>query len=624
MNKFLIASHTILLASITSNATAAQPTNSLETIVVTATRTDQNLTSVLASTTVITRQDILTQQAKSVQDILRGVAGIDITNNGGAGKASSMFIRGTESDHVIFLINGIKVGSATLGTESFQMIPIEEIERIEIVRGPMSSLYGSEAIGGVVNIFTREAIEPLTPSLSAGMGSNNTKKINAGLSGRSTDSWYSVGVSHEQTDGFDACSAEAATGFFGCFTDEPDDDGFRNESLLARAGHRFGDTLDIEINALRTQGNVHFDGGFSPSFFVPNETDFMQQALGAKINFAPNKTWRSNFSIGESRDKTDNRQSVDGSTSYFDTTRKTASWQNDVFFDDKQTLTLGLDYQDEMIDSDTNYAETSRDNKAVFAQYQVMLDKQDIQLAVRSDDNEQFGNRRTANVAWAYESSKQLRLSTSYGTAFKAPTFNELYFPNFGNTDISPETAKTLELGLRQSASRGSWSVALYHTNIDDLIGYDPSIGQLGLANNISKTRIIGVETSAQTQLYDWVINGNVTLQNPENRDNSANDGNLLPRRSEQSFRLDADRKTGQLNYGFTFRAVGERFDDPDNTRKLAGYGTFDLRMNYRLQGNLLLEGSITNVLNKAYEDASGYNTGGDMYFVGIRYSPAP
>lgn len=564
------------------------------------------------------------QQAKSVQEVLRGVAGIDITNNGGAGKSSSLFIRGTESDHVIFLINGIKVGSATLGTESFQLLPIEEIERIEIVRGPMSSLYGSDAIGGVVQIFTREAIGKLTPSFSVGTGSNSAKKVNAALSGRSTSSWYSVGISHEQTDGFDACSAEAASGFFGCFTDEPDDDGFRNESLLARAGHHFGETLDIEVNALRTQGDVQFDGAFSPFYFVPNESDFMQQALGANINFAPNKTWRSKVSIGESRDKTNNRQSVDGSTSYFYTTRKTASWQNDTFIDDKQTLTLGLDFLDEMIDSDTNYAETSRNNKAVFAQYQVMFDKQDIQLALRSDDNEQFGTHQTANFAWTYETSKQLRLSTSYGTAFKAPTFNELYFPNFGNVDLSPETAETLEFGLRKSTSRGRWSVALYHTKIDDLIGFDPNAGQFGLANNISKTRIIGVETSAQTQLSNWLINGHLTLQNPENRDNGVYEGKLLPRRSKQSLRLDADRKTGKLNYGVTFRAVGERFDDPQNTLKLAGYGTFDLRINYRLQSNFLLEGSITNVFNKAYEDAAGYNTGGDMYFVGIRYNPAP
>lgn len=618
MKNPIITGSLLCLAATAVYAADSEPTESSQTIVVTASRTPQSLTNTLASTTVITRQQIQAQQAQSVQELLSGVAGIEITNNGGAGKVSSLFLRGTESDHLVFLINGVKVGSATLGSTSFQLIPVEEIERIEIVRGPMSSLYGSEAIGGVVQIFTRDATGPITPTISASVGSNATQKVSAGVSGRHDNSWFSVGISHEQSDGFDACAAESATGF-GCITDEPDNDGYRNESVSLRAGHAFDEIATIEFNGLRSEGDVHFDGGFSPFYFVPNESDFVQQSLGLTLGYTPNELWKSTLTVGESRDESDNRQSVDGSTSFFDTRRHSVNWQNDLFINAQQIVTVGLDYQNDEIASNTAYPVTERDNIAAFAQVQANVGAQDLQVALRHDDNEQFGGHTTGNIAWGFMTANKLRYTASLGTAFKAPTFNELYFPFFGNPDLDPEQSKSFELGVRQSRTNSHWSAALFATKIDDLIAYDPDIS---LPNNVSEARIVGLETAARRQMGDWQLAGNLTLQKPENRDGGANHGNQLVRRAEQSLRIDADRTLGELRYGLTFRAVGERFDNLSNTRKLAGYGTVDLRISYDVTRDWQVHASATNVLDKEYETASGYNTGGDQYFLGVRYSP--
>jgi len=593
-------------------------------MVVTATRTAQTVDASLASVSVVTRADIERLQANTVEDVLKRLAGISVVNNGGKGKQTSVFMRGTESDHVLVLIDGVKVGSSTTGTTAFQYLPIDSIERIEVVRGPRSALYGSEAIGGVIQIFTRQAKETFTPYFSIGAGSHDSYLISGGVSGKKGDSWYALNASHEETDGFNACDSGPG---FGCFTDEPDDDGFRNESGSFRLGHRFADVVDIELHGLYSEGNTHFDGGFSPFFFVPNETDFVQQEVGGKASFSPLEIWEVKLSAGQSRDRSENRQSVDGSTSTFNTERDSFSWQNDLTLSEDHLLTLGYDYLVDKVDSTTAYAETSRSNNALFAQYQGELEGHKILLGLREDDNEQFGNHTTGNIGWGYTLSNNLELTASFGTAFKAPTFNELYFPLFGDPDLDPESSETYELGFRRTESWGNWSVSAFETHVDDLIVYDPNhitpSLPFGGANNISKARIRGLELGSSTQLSGWDISAALTLLDPENRQSgSANNGNILPRRAEESFNLDVDHNLGKGRIGFTVFAESHRYDDVANTRRLAGYTLVDLRAEYPIFQNWLLQGKVTNLFNKDYRLASGYTTDGTAAMLTLRYQP--
>lgn len=581
-----------------------------ETVIVTATRTAQTVDETLASVTVITRNDIERSQAQSVQDLLRGVPGLSVSNSGGPGKATSVFLRGTESDHVLVLIDGIKVGSATTGQAAFQDLPVEEIERIEIVRGPRSSLYGSEAIGGVIQIFTRRGGGVWRPRLAAGGGRYGTYYATGGVSGGGERAWFNVSAGHFYTRGFNACDGPG-----GCFTTEPDDDGYRNTSGSLRAGYRFAGGTEIDLNVLRAEGDNEYDGGFV------NEAKTVRQVAGARLRFAPSTVWHASLLVGRSRDESKNFK--DGVfKSRFDTVRDSVSFQNDFSVGMRALLTVGLDYQNDEVISTKAYAVTTRDNKGVFAQYQTGFGDHDLQWSLREDRNEQFGWRTTGGFAWGWRlGGGGTRLTLSHGTAFKAPTFNELYFPGYGNPSLKPEEARSTELGLSGplGGERRRWSLHAYQTDIDKLIAYDASISA---PVNLDKARIRGAEANLTGALFGWDMRAGFTWLDPENRAAGANRGKVLPRRARQALRLDLDQAIDKYRLGVTLFAAGRRYDDLANTRALGSYATLDLRAEYALAKAWRLQARIENLLDKDYETAAFYNQPGRSIYVTLRYQP--
>ncbi|HHL45207.1 MAG TPA: TonB-dependent vitamin B12 receptor [Gammaproteobacteria bacterium] len=615
MNKPLLSSVTLVLLG--SQAVFAADSDYIaigefEPMVVTATRTAETADETLASVTVITRRDIERQQARSIQDVLRGVPGISIANNGGPGKNTSLFLRGTESDHVLVLIDGVKTGSATSGTTPFQYIPIDQVERIEIVRGPRSSLYGSEAIGGVIQIFTRKGGGVFKPSFSVGGGSYNTYNASAGISGGGDRGWFNVNVSTVDTAGFNACNGKPLPDGAGCFTTEPDKDGYNNLSGSLRGGYRFENGIEVDAYALRSENDTDYDGSFV------NESDAVEQILGVTFRYSLLDSWRLALTGGRSQD--DSKNYKDGLfKSRFNTERDTVSLQNDITVAKDHLLTLGADYQDDRIDSTTPYAVTSRNNKGLFFQYLGMIGAHEIQASLREDDNEQFDKRTTGGLAWGYPLSGKLRLTASYGTAFKAPTFNELYWPGYGNPDLRPEESRSLEVGLKGTSRGSNWSFNIYETHVDDLIAYDAATFAPG---NVDEVYIRGLEAAVTAQVAGWTLATNLTLLKPENRSAGSNKGNILPRRAEQSLRFDADRSFGRYSLGATFLAEGRRYDELANTRRLDSYATVDLRAGYRVSERWLLQGRIENLFDEQYETAAFYNQPDRSLFVTVRYQP--
>ncbi|MDR4518850.1 MAG: TonB-dependent vitamin B12 receptor [Nitrosomonas sp.] len=598
------------------------PVHHKEPIVVTATRTAQTADASLAATTVITREDIERQQARSIHDLLRGTPGISIVNNGGPGKSTFMQMRGTETDHVLVLIDGIKVGSATSGTTPFENIPIEQIERIEIVRGPRSSLYGSEAIGGVIQIFTRkgDGKRGLTPVFSFGGGSFGSLNGSVGLSGNNGQGWFNLTASGRETKGFNSCTGSV---FAGCFSSnpDPDRDGYRNVSGSANAGYRFKNGLEIGGNFMQSDGRTEFDASDPfPGFISPNKSELMQQVFGGSLKYAPVDFWRLNVIAGRSKDYLDSFSGRD-LTSRFNTMRDTISILNDFTLHENHLLTIGTDYQHDAVDSTTAFTETSRHNWGVFAQHQAKVASFNNQLSGRIDLNEQFGTFMTGGVGTGYKISENIRLTANFATAFKAPTFNELYFPPpfSGNPDLSPEKSRTLEFGVRGRANWGNWSLNVYETRVNDLIAFNIANGKV---DNIDKAIIQGLEAVLSTHIRGWVLNGNLTFLDPENRASDTNNGNILPRRAQQSFRLDADRQFGKYRLGAIFLAEGERFDDLGNTLKLDSYVKFDLRAEYALSKHWRLQGRIENLFNEHYETARFFNQPGRNFFATLRYQP--
>ncbi len=601
----------LLLPGLPSVA-ASEEVTPLDPLVVTATRTAETADETLASVTVIDRQEIERLQARSLADALRGIPGLTIANSGGRGQPTTFFLRGSNSGHVLVLIDGVKVGSPTLGIPSLQDLPIEEIERIEVVRGPRSSLYGSEAIGGVIQIFTRKGGGPLTPRATLGGGSYGTVNGSLGLAGGGENAWFDLGGRLERSNGFNACNGEPLVG--GCFVDQPDSDGYRNAAGHARAGYRFGDAAELDLQWLRTHADTHYDGG--P--FGGNRSSGVQQVAGGKLLWHPRGDWTLSLSGGRSWDNLDVYFQGDF-LDRFDSTRDTLSWQNDFTLGPDQVLTAGIDWQNDQVDGTLDYSVTARRNRGLFTQYQGGFGDHQVKLSARHDHNEQFGGHNSGDLAWGYRLGNGWRLMASYGTAFKAPTFNDLCYPFFGNPNLQPETSQSLELGIAGDLESGSWSLNLYQTHIDDLIAFDALALQPA---NIDAARIRGVEAVLALRLLGWDLSTNLTLLDPENRSSGPNRGNQLPRRPQQSLRLDLDRVIADWSLGGTLYAVGQRYDDLANRIQLDPYLLVDLRAEYRLSDALSLQGRIENLLDSDYETAAFYNQPGRAFYLSLRYAP--
>jgi vitamin B12 transporter len=571
----------------------------MEQIMVTATRTAQTEDESLASVSVITREDIERLQAQSLQDVLRGVPGLTLSNSGGAGKATSLFMRGSESDHVLVLLDGMKLGSASNGALPFEHLPIEQIERIEIVRGPRSSLYGPEAIGGVIQIFTRRGGGELKSRYSLDLGSDNSRGGSLGLSGGGQRGWYSVDLALSDTDGFDVRRD----------VDEPDKDGYRNESASLRGGYRFENGIEADFHALRADGENTYDGFY-------NESESRQQVVGGSLRFAPADLWLLTLTGGRTWDELDSYKDGVYLTT-FDTRRDSLSLQGDVELGIDRLLTLGIDYQKDAVESSTDYAVNERNNRGYFLQYQGGISAHDLQFSLRRDDHKTFDKHTTGGVAWGYTLKPGLRLWTSYTTAFKVPSFNELYYPGYGNLDLNAEESTSLELGLQGGAGWGNWSLSAYQTRVDDLIAYDAAASS---AVNINQARIRGIEAQIDADLGPWRTSTSLTLLDPRDDSGGANDGNLLPRRTRQSLRIDLDRTFGAYALGATLLAEGERYDDLANSQKLGGFATLDLRASYRINNAWLVRGRCENLFDKAYETAAYYNQSGRSFYLTLSY----
>lgn len=596
-------------------------------VVVTATRTAQTVDESLSSVSVVTRADIERRQARSVPDALDALPGVTLSNSGGRGQPTTLFLRGSESDHVLVLVDGVKLGSPTLGIPPLEQIPIESVERIEVVRGPRSSLYGSEAIGGVIQVFTRKGGGPLRPRVTVGGGSFGTVSGNVGISGGGERHWLDASLGFERSKGFDACEPPPAGLFVGCGVDEPDADGFEQFSASLRAGGEIMPGVTGDLHFLRSEGETEYDG--SP--FGGNENQTLTQVLGAKLNADLNDRWHSVLAVGRSWDDSQIKYSglvpfvgqIDLNLDFFDTRRTTASWQNDISIADDHLVTLGIDWQRDAVDSTIDFQETERDNAGVFGEYQGHVSGHDLNASLRYDDNEQFGSHTTGSAAWGYAFNNGPRVTANYGTAFKAPTFNELYWPDqiffVGNPDLRPETSESFEFGLSGDHPLGRWSLNAYQSDIDDLIAFDVTTASPA---NLDTARIRGLEAIASASFDGWDIEGNLTLMDPRNRSDGPNRDNLLSRRPQESFRLDLDRRFDRWRAGATVIAVGRRFEDFANTIRMDSYALVDLRAGYAFSESLSLDARLENLLDEDYETAAYYNQPGRAFYLTLRYQP--
>lgn len=606
LNKpFAVSAGAWCLLSCPSLRAADEVARVLDPVVVTASRATESLDQTLAPVTVVTRADLERLQSQDLQDVFQGLPGLQFATNGGPGKNTALFVRGTESDHVLVLIDGIKVGSATSGSAAFEQIPVDQVERIEIVRGPRSSLYGSEALGGVIQIFTRRAPAGpgFVPTFAVGGGSRGDGRFDGGVRGRAGNGWFGIGVSGRNTDGVNVRPDQ----------NQPDKDGYRSVAGSARAGWRFDNGTEISASFLQADGENDYDGT------AQDASDTRTQTYGVAARIDPLRPWTVQFSAGQSRDESDNQ--FDGRfVGNFDTRRDHAWLVNQFRIGTAQQLSVGGDYQKDHVRSTTDFAERSRDNRGVFALYRVEAGAHELSLSGRTDDNEQFGRHDTGGAAYGYHVTPWLRATVSHGTAFKAPTFNELYFPGFGNPGIDPEKSRSTEVSLSATQGRCEWMLSAFRTRIDDLIAFDAAIRAPA---NVDQARIHGVEAQFGAKWDALRVQTYFTWLQPENDAGGANDGNVLPRRRERTARVDADYTFRGLSAGMTLFGASDGYDNIANTTRLPGYATLDLRAAWQVLPEWLLQIEGRNVLDKEYETAATYRTYGAGFMATVRYTPS-
>ncbi|WP_019558199.1 TonB-dependent receptor domain-containing protein [Thioalkalivibrio sp. ALE12] len=564
----------------------------LETVQVTASRVAQTVDETLASVTIIDREEIERLQPQQFTDLLEGRAGIETSQNSAFGKTTSVYTRGTSSDHTLLLIDGVRMGSATSGGASWQFLPPEEIERVEIVRGPRTSIYGSDAIGGVVQTFTREGRKG-SPKVNAfvGGGSFNTREAGVGVAGGTESTNYSFSLSHFATDGI---NVQDDVG-------DDDRDGYDNTSLATKVSHRLDNGVEFFGNILYSEGTSEFDG-------TEDETDFRHAALRAGLRVPVTPLWDTELSVSHSRDENDNFS--DGVfSSRFDTKRNGVDWRNDLEITDRVYLIAGIDAYEDRVDSTNDYVEDSRYNVGAYSVVQVGLGRHDLEGSLRYDDNEQFGDKVTGQVAWGMQATNIIRLRASYGTAFNAPTFNQLYWPGAGDPELQAEESETSEIGLRANFDQGYLDASIFQSRVDKMIaGWPPE--------NVDEARISGLELEGGYERYDWISRASLTLLNAEDRET----GNELQRRSPVTARVDIDRKFQRFSLGGSVIAKSRSYNDANNDERLSGYGLLNLRASYQIHPEWQLQASVQNVFDKDYETALGYNQPGRAAFVKLRY----
>lgn len=587
--------------------------------VITASRTGTSPVSI-ASSSVFTRDQIERQQAGSMPELLQRLAGVSVTSNGGRGKSTSVSIRGTSDKHVLVLIDGIRVGSATSGSAALQSIPVEQIERIEIVRGPRSSLYGSEAMGGVIQIFTRRGGDAgFKPYFAVGAGSRSSYSGSAGLAGGQGSGWFNLGVASGFTDGINARTYRASVPK----AYEPDADAYRELSAQLRAGYRFDNDIEVDGSWLQSENHGDFDtrstGGTTGRDAY---SDGSLQAVSGRMRFSPLAFWGVTLQAGHSEDLSENFQD-DRFYSRFDTRRDSLSWQNDLSFGEAQMLSLGMDYQEDRIDSSGNYIEDSRYRRGYFIQYQAAFGRHGVQAGLRSDNDEFFGSHDTGSLGYSFDLSDALTLTAAFGTAYRAPTFNDLYYPvsaSFaGNPDVQPEESESYELGIRGSHGWGEWSVHAYENQIEDLIVWAGSSPMR--PDNVDVARIRGIETTVATVLAGWDVAANLTVMDPQDR-SKANHGHLLQRRAKRQLNLSLDRQYGAIGLGGSLYAASERFDKATNVdeSRMPSYALVDLRSEYRFDDAWRLQVKLANLFDRQYETTQTYEQPGRAVYFTLRY----
>jgi len=611
MKKTLLA---VALAPLCLQSQAfAEETPSDEVMIVTANRFEQSIKNVIAPVSIVTKEEIDAIQAKSLTEVLRRLPGIQVTTNGSYGQNASVFIRGTNSNHLLVLINGVRIGSATTGAVNFGQLPLTGVERIEYIRGSRAAVYGADAVGGVINIISTYQPNEQTGSATAGIGSDGYVQTQGAIASAVGESgWAKVAVNYEQADGYNISDLDS-----GVWGGKPDDkDGMSNRDIQLDVGSHLSDSFKLGVNFLYHDGEVDFDyTSTSPS---PDQSESTLSNISSTLQYQ-NDLVSSTFIVAQNRDRSHNF----GNGSSFgtiETERTLVNWNANYQLNQAVNLGGGVDwYQDDVEKAQPNYDDDRRDNTAVFVNALYDTDVWQFEGSVRTDDNDHYGRNNTWQLGAGWRFIKTMRVTAMAGTAYKVPTFNDMYWPGFGNPDLVPEESENYELALEGNNQLLDWRVAAYDNQISNQI---QNQGVNNPAEN-ADVHIKGIEITAS--FVTSSIYHDVSLDLMDHEDES--DGKSLVRRADESFKWNASYLADKYQLDVSYLYQGDSRDTYSNPATFAknevtldSYHLVDFAANYFLTDSVTLRGRIANVLDEDYQTAYGYVTPERSYFASVTY----
>jgi vitamin B12 transporter len=594
-------------ASLTAIPAYAQTSNELEPVIVTAMRTAQTADQTIASVSVLNRIDIERSGAKSISELFHALPGINSVSNGTYGSPSSVYVRGTNTNHVLLLIDGVKFGSATTGYPAWEHIPIEHIEKIEIVRGPRASLYGSQAMGGVIQIFTKKYSGIAQKEISVDFGSEGFRKATAGLNGSHENIDYSVKISASESNGWSTTNPSHPWGIY-----ESDSDPYESTAVSANLGIHLTPSSKLSLQLLNAEDESTYDNyGTNPKvnaaqklFAINLETD--SNGIHSKLNLALSKDLYDDTDYGHTN-----------------TARRTFSYEATSELSSVTSLTGGFDRIESEIDTRDEYDKSKNHENAIFAQLQTSYSGNNLIVAGRAIDNAQFGSDTTYDLALSRQLNPYTRIRASIGTAYAAPSFNAsakaldsstygVYTYNYySNPDLKPETSRSREIGVDLKINNTSnLALNLYETNIKNLIENSESISgntYTYIQTNLGSAKIQGLEIIGKTSILSWDLSGNISFINAKSKSGDTL-GMDLKQRPDTTFRIDANRSFQDMNFSLSWHGQNHSFDNPSNSRRIAGFGLLDARLEKKISENTRINFGGTNLLDKKYETVSGYN----------------
>ena len=602
--RFLPFAATAISLACLSSA-GAQTGQLADTVVVTATRTPQTLSRVLGDVSVLERDAIERSGASCVADLLARLPGIEFARNGGPAGVTSVFIRGAETRHTAVYIDGLRVDGQATGGAPWELLPIDQIERIEVLRGPAAAIYGSDAVAGVVQLFTRRGGGATQASASLSAGSQATVQARAAVSGEAAGLDYALSASSGRSGGFNARAIASAN---------PDDDGWRRSGVQARLGTQVAPGHRLEAALLASNLWGRYDG------FSASDDDIARQTLRT-VNLVWQGQWSAEsdtrLQIGESRN------SYESQPSYYRTEtllRNFVLQQGQRFGAQRFNLTLERK-QDELLNPATLYTPVlagARHQDALALGWQTQIGAHALQAHARFDRDSEFGSQPTGSLAWGWQFLPAWRLTASAATAFRAPTLYQR-FSEYGVAGLKPETARNVELGLRWAAGGTEISATAWRNRVSQLILFGaagPCASSFGCYENAGRVRYEGLTLAGRSSLGGVTLRGSLDWHDPRNLDTDK----LLARRARTLATLGADTRWAGWGMGLELQAAGQRFDDAANRRAMGGYAVINLHAERMLTASLALTLRVDNLADKDYQLARTYPTGGRSAHLGLRW----